>query len=104
MEFSPTIENFGDQAVGTTSAPKNISLINRGSTTVNVTGISITGPDPGDFAEVTNCGSSLAGGAHCIIQVTFTPTTTGTRTAQVSVSDTSGGSPQTAGLTGVGTP
>lgn len=104
MEFSPKGENFGSQKVGTKSAPKNISLINKGNTSVNITGITLTGPDPGDFAELTNCGSSLAGGAHCIIQVTFTPTTTGTRTALVSVSDTSGGSPQTAGLEGNGTP
>jgi hypothetical protein len=103
MEFSPAGENFGDQAEGTTSAAKNIELINKGTSTVNITGISVTGADPGDFPEVTNCGSSLAGGAHCTIQVTFKPSTTGTRTAQVSVSDSSGGSPQTAGLEGTGT-
>lgn len=104
MKLSPKSENFGNQTVGTTSAAKNISLINKGSTTVDVTSIAITGTDPGDFAQTNTCGSSIAAGAHCVIQVTFMPTTTGTRTAEVSVSDNSGGSPQTATLTGEGTP
>jgi hypothetical protein len=104
MEFSPKGENFGDQAVGTTGAAKNIELINKGSTAVNITSISVTGADASEFPEITNCGSSVAGGGHCYIQVTFKPSTTGTQTAEVSVSDNSGGSPQTAGLEGTGTP
>jgi len=104
MVLSPSGENFGNQTVGTTSSPRNISLINKGTTTVSISGITLAGPNPGDFAEITNCGSTLAAGAHCVVQVTFTPTTTGSRTAQVGVSDNSGGSPQTAGLIGNGTP
>ena len=104
MALSPSGANFGNQTVGTTSSPRNISLINKGTTTVSISGITLAGPNPGDFAEITNCGSTLAAGAHCVIQVTFTPTTTGSRTAQVAVSDNSGGSPQTAGLIGTGTP
>jgi len=105
VKFSPASTNFGSQVVGTTSAAKIISLINEGTTTVDITSIAITGTDPGDFTLTSNpCGSSLAGGAHCNIQVTFTPATTGTRTAEVSVSDNSGGSPQTATLGGTGTP
>ncbi len=104
MELSPKSENFGNEVVGTTSAPKKIELINKGSTAVNITSISITGADASDFAETNNCGSGVAGGGNCVIKVTFTPSTTGKRTAQVSVSDNSGGSPQTATLEGNGTP
>ncbi len=104
MALSPSGLNFGSQTVGTTSTPRNVSVINKGTTTVSISGITLAGSNPGDFAEITNCGSTLAAGAHCVIQVTFTPTTTGSRTAQVAVSDNSGGSPQTAGLIGNGTP
>jgi hypothetical protein len=73
---------------------------------VNFTGtvISITGTDEGDFAESNNCGSSVASGASCTIKVTFTPLAQGRRTADVSISDDGGGSPQTVPLTGTGTP
>jgi hypothetical protein len=104
MELTPKTTNFGNETVGTTSAPKKIELINEGTTTVNITSIAITGADAGDFAETNSCGSGLAGGKDCVIKVTFTPSTTGKRTAQVSVSDNSGGSPQTATLEGNGTP
>ncbi len=92
------------QSSATTSSPRNIPVINKGTTTVSITGITLAGPNPGDFAEITNCGNTLAAGAHRVIQITFTPTTTGSRTAQVAVSDNGGGSPQTAALIGTGTP
>lgn len=104
VQLSPKTTNFGSQVENTKSAPKNITLTNTGSTTVNISSIGLAGTDPGDFAEVTNCGSTVTAGGKCVIQVTFTPLATGTRTAEVSVSDNSGGSPQTAALEGTGTP
>jgi HYDIN/CFA65/VesB-like, Ig-like domain len=96
--------NFGNQPVGTTSLPKRITLSNKGDVAVNVTGISFTGTDASDFAQTNTCGNSVAAGASCFINVTFTPAATGTATAQVAISDDGGGSPQTAGLVGTGTP
>jgi hypothetical protein len=103
VKLSPTSLTFGNQPVGTTSPAKKITLTNVGSTTLSITGISLTGANPGDYAETTTCGSSLAAGANCSISVTFTPTATGSRTANVSVSDNGGGSPQTVSLSGTGT-
>src|SRR5207249_2368442 len=62
----------------------------------------IPGADTGDLAQPTNCGSSLAAGAQCTINVTFTPSAGGTRTATLTVTDSASGSPQTATLTGTG--
>jgi len=45
----------------------------------------------------------VASGAHCTISVGFHPTTTGTRTGSVRITDNAGGSPQAISLTGVGT-
>jgi hypothetical protein len=106
VQLSPTSLNFGNQPVNTTSPPKYITLTNKGSGTVNFTGsgITITGANAGDFAEANNCGSSVPSGGNCRIKVTFTPTQQGKRTADVSVIDDGGGSPQTVPLAGTGTP
>ncbi len=104
VQLTPASVNFGTQVENTTSLAKKIKLTNIGSATVNITGISFTGTDPGDFAETNTCGTSVAAGASCVIKVTFTPLATGTRTAEVAVSDNGGGSPQTVSLTGKGTP
>lgn len=104
VQFSPTKLNFGTQPIGTTSLPKYINLTNKGSEVVNISGISITGANAGDFAQQNNCGTSVASGASCKIKVRFTPSQQGKRTAAVSISDDGGGSPQTVPLTGTGTP
>jgi hypothetical protein len=70
---------------------------------VKITSIAITGIDAVDFAETNTCGTSVASGASCFIRVTFKPLVKGTRTADVSVYDNGGGSPQKVGLTGTGT-
>jgi photosystem II stability/assembly factor-like uncharacterized protein len=90
---------FQSQAVNTSSAPKTVTLTNSGNSSLAISGIAATG----DFAETNNCLSSLAAGASCGINITFTPTATGTRTGSVSVTDNAPGSPQTVTLSGTGT-
>jgi hypothetical protein len=101
--FNPSTFNFGNQPVGTKSLPKKITLSNKGSVAVSITKISLIGANAGDFAETNTCGNSVAAGASCFITVTFTPSAAGKRTANVSVIDNGGGSPQTVSLTGTGT-
>lgn len=100
--LNPTSLSFGNQTVGTTSGAKTIQLKNAGSSALNISSITITGIDATDFAQTNNCPNSLAVGAQCNINVTFAPTTIGTRTASVTVSDDALDSPQTASLTGSG--
>ena len=103
ITFTPTAVNFGDQNVGTTSLVAPITVANVGSVAVAINSISITGADPGDFSETSNCGSRLPANGSCTINVRFKPTATGARSATVSVADTGGGSPQTVALSGTGT-
>jgi hypothetical protein len=49
-----------------------------------------------------NCGTSLAVGATCTINVVFSPRGRGAQTGTLQVSDNAPGSPQTANLTGTG--
>ena len=103
VQLVPTKLNFGTQPVGTRSLPKRITLTNKGGAAVNIISISITGINAKDFAETNTCGKSVASGASCFIKVTFKPLAKGKRTADVSISDDDGGSPQKVGLTGTGT-
>jgi hypothetical protein len=103
VQLVPTKLNFGSQPVGTRSLAKKITLTNKGNSAVKITGIAITGTDAGDFAETNTCGKSVASGASCFIKVTFKPLVKGKRTADVSVYDNGGGSPQQAMLIGTGT-
>jgi Abnormal spindle-like microcephaly-assoc'd, ASPM-SPD-2-Hydin/Beta-propeller repeat/Protein of unknown function (DUF1573) len=103
VKLFPTMVNFGTQPVGTRSLPRRIRLTNKGDSAVNIQSISVTGSDAGDFAEKNNCGTQVASGGSCVIEVTFKPLMKGKRTADVSVEDDGGGSPQQVGLSGRGT-
>jgi uncharacterized repeat protein (TIGR03803 family) len=97
--LTPASAAYASQAVGTTSAAKTFTLANSQSSALTSIVISTTG----DFAvSATTCATSLAAKGKCTISVTFTPTTTGTRTGRLSVSDSASNSPQTSNLTGTG--
>jgi phospholipase C len=95
---SPGSLTFAGQAVGTTSAPLPVKVTNSGSNTLTFGGIQVTG----DFAETDNCLGGVIPKGNCTIQVTFTPSATGTRTGTVVLNDNDGASPQTITLTGTG--
>lgn len=97
--LNPAGETYGKTTVGTTSKPKTLTLDNQQN--VPLTGIAIS--TTGDFAvSATTCTTSLAAKDKCTIDVTFTPTQTGTLTGQLSVSDSASNSPQSSNLTGIG--
>jgi probable HAF family extracellular repeat protein len=101
--LSPTSLTFSTQAIGTTSAAKTVTLKNNGTTFLTISSIAVTGTNAGNFAQTHTCGSSLAAGASCRINVVFKPTASGTRTAALSISDNAAGSPQKVTLSGIGT-
>jgi hypothetical protein len=103
ITFSPIGINFGNQKVGTSSSPVPVTLSNQGTVTLNISQVEIGGANAGDFSQTNNCGSTLEAGAQCTIQVTFTPTQTGARSAQVQVQDDVHPSPQDVALGGTGT-
>jgi hypothetical protein len=101
--FNPTSLNFGTIKHGT-SASMNVTLSNTGATPLSLTGISVTGTNAAYFTQTNACGTSLAAGAHCIIAVKFTPATTGTFNANLTVVDNAqaSGGTQTVSLSGKG--
>ncbi|HXJ91861.1 MAG TPA: choice-of-anchor D domain-containing protein [Terriglobia bacterium] len=102
VSLSKSSINFSSRQVGTTSSAQTITLTNLGNT-LTIQSILITGTNPGDFAQTNTCGTSVAAGANCTINVTFTPAASGTRSASVTISDSDPASPQNVTLTGTGT-
>ncbi|HEY3839071.1 MAG TPA: choice-of-anchor D domain-containing protein [Bryobacteraceae bacterium] len=103
LKFTPASVNFGTIKVGTTSAAKAVAVANVGKTTLTLSSVIIGGTNTADFAITANtCGSSLAAGANCKVTVTFTPTATGTRSANVTIKDNDPVSPQKILLSGTG--
>ena len=70
LTVSPTQLTFASQATGTTSPPQTVTLT-AGVDAVDISRIQVSG----DFSETNTCGSRLAAGAKCYIQVSFTPKT-----------------------------
>jgi hypothetical protein len=103
VKLSANGHGFSATIVGQTSSPFTVTLTNVGATTLSITSISLGGTNPADFTETNNCGSSVAASATCALTLAFHPTTTGTRTSLVSITDNGGGSPQTISLSGTGT-
>jgi hypothetical protein len=98
----PGTLSFSALPVGTASAAQSVQLTNTGTADLNISGISISGTNNGDFTQTNSCSSPLLVGSGCQISVTFTPTGMGARSASLSVSDNATGSPQTVTLTGSG--
>jgi hypothetical protein len=95
--------NFGDQKVGSKSPTVPIKLTNVGTVALSISQIALTGKNPGDFSETHDCGTSVPPGGSCTIKARFKPQKKGQRSADLSISDDGGGSPQKVGLFGNGT-
>ena len=87
---------------GATSATQAITLNNFGNANLVVSGVTLTGANPGEFAIINNGCTTVAPAATCTITVALKPTTFGAKTATVSIAHNSVGSPSTVALSGIG--
>jgi hypothetical protein len=88
--------SFPSVTIGASSAGQAFTVSNTGEAPITITTIAATG----DFAQSNNCGTSLAVGSTCAINVVFTPTAAGSRTGTLTI--TSNGNIAPASLTGTG--
>ena len=103
VSLSSSSLTFASQTLNTTSGSQTVTLTNTGNAVLNITSISLTGANSGDYAQTNTCGSSVAANnGNCTISVTFTPTATGARMAAVTINDNATGTPHTIALTGTG--
>ncbi|WP_158791193.1 choice-of-anchor D domain-containing protein [Granulicella sp. L60] len=93
--------NFNTVTTGSSSAAQTFTLANAGNAALSISSVSITGANASSFQlGADTCGTTLAAGGSCTVAVTFAPTSAGTFTAALSVTDAVG--TQTSSLTGTG--
>jgi len=106
VSLSATSLSFGSIQTGTSSAPQTVTLTSNGGEALDVNSISLTGADPSQFTESDTCQvpSVLQPTKFCSINITFTPSASGTGSQQatLSITDNAPGSPQSVTLTGAG--
>jgi hypothetical protein len=100
--LSPASLNFAPQAPGTSSSPQAVTLTNRGTAALTLSGITLSGTSAAGFTQTNNCPSALAVNASCQIKVTSIPQSAGSQAASLNVSDNAPDSPQTVAVTGIG--
>jgi hypothetical protein len=90
---------FPVQLVNTTSASQTVRLTNSGTANLSISSIKVTG----EFQMSNNCGSSVAAGAHCTINLAFRPKSVGAHTGLITLVDSASSKPMFIELSGSGT-
>ncbi len=98
LTVSPTSLAFGDEAVGSTTAAQSVTVSNPGSAAATISSIAVSG----QFTQSGSCGSSLAAGASCTVSVKFAPTSGGSQSGTLSITNSTTTTPVTVSLSGTG--
>jgi hypothetical protein len=99
VQLSASSLNFGSQSIGVATAPQTITLTNVGSSALTVSGIVASS----DFGQTNNCTKApLQPSTNCVINVTYTATTSGASLGALTITDNVPGSPQVVLLNGTG--
>jgi Glycosyl hydrolases family 39 len=96
VSLSPAAINFPSQAVNTTSSASSFKVTNNLSSAVSISSIAA----PSGFAETDDCGTALAGGSSCTVNLTFAPTAVQYYASSITITDSALTSPQTLPVTG----
>ena len=87
--ITPSTKDFGAVQVGGT-ASATFSVTNPGTAALALTAPAFTGTDASQFQVLQNgCGTSLAAGSTCAINISFKPTAAGNKTANLSMGSVS---------------
>jgi hypothetical protein len=100
---TPSKIDFSAVRAGESTSPAPVTLANDGTAPLIVSSVKLLGANPGDFAVSDGCGSkSLEPKVSCSVEVTFTPTAAGPRSANLTIADNAADSPQQIALLGTG--
>lgn len=102
VSLSGTSVAFSNTSVGVASAARSVTLNNTGTATLNVSAVSVSGTDAGDFNMTNTCVGAVLPTANCQIAIVFTPGANGARSALITLTNNAANSPQTIALSGNG--
>jgi len=103
VTLSPSSLSFGNQAVGTVSPPQTVTFTNVGNKPVSISSLGFIGQFPQVFLQTNNCGTTVAAGASCTINVQFAPKLKRGFIENFAVKDDGGGQMQEIPVSGTGT-
>ena len=102
ITVEPSRLSFDVHRVGARSQPQSVTVTNSGSAPLTIGNISLTGPQAGDFI-VRDCSNvNLDPGRSCRINVYFTPSAEGDRTAWLTIPSDAQNGEQRVPLQGTG--
>ena len=94
---------YAATAIGATATAQTVSMTNSGPGSLNVSSVSLSGADPNDFVIASNtCTGLLQSGGTCSVSVSLSPIGTGTRTANLALTNNGVVTPLTIALNGTG--
>ena len=96
--LTPASLTFPSTPITTSSTAQTITVKNQSNASVSISSVQAGG----DYTQTNTCAGTLGAGSSCTINVTFVPTSSGTRNGTLTVNDSAAGSPQTLGLSGTG--
>ncbi|MDP9159397.1 MAG: choice-of-anchor D domain-containing protein, partial [Acidobacteriota bacterium] len=99
VSLSASSISFGTLVVGVTSASKAVTLTNNLSVPLSISGVTSS---TADFSVQSGCAPQIPAKGTCSMNLTFTPTTVGARTGQVTITDSASPSTQIVKLGGSG--
>ena len=79
LTIAPTSGDYGTIVAGATGATQTYTVTNTGQAPSGPITTQLTGANAADFTIGTTTCTTLAGGATCTVEVTFTPTSAGER-------------------------
>jgi len=100
LALSATTLSFPSTDLSQSAAPKSFTVTNRTQQAATFTGMGVVN-GTSDYGQSNNCGSGLAAGASCTVNIQFTPAATGDRAGAWSVVSSLG--TETVALIGQGT-
>jgi Abnormal spindle-like microcephaly-assoc'd, ASPM-SPD-2-Hydin len=86
VQLLPASVDFQSIALKTVSGTAPFVFTNGSSGAVTISGVQATAP----FTSTNDCGSTVAAGASCTVDVTYNPTALGASTGQLTISTSSG--------------
>ena len=105
LSFNTGTLAFGAESIGATTGLNTVYAKSVGAGTVTLSNVTLAGANAADFTiNDSNCiaGTTLPPNSQCYVDVKFTPSAAGTRSATLTFTDDAKGSPQTVTLVGVG--
>ena len=104
LSADPTSKAFGNVNVNSSSSAQTFTITNTGNVSLGIGTISIAGTNASEFAKSSdNCDSAtVTPGSTCTLQVTFSPTSFGSKSATLSIPSNDPDGATDVALTGTG--